>query len=41
MQRQWEEERTFLRGMLERTTDQVKLLTDQRISPDHGFGNVL
>ena len=32
MQRQWEEERTFLRGMLERTTEQVKLLTDQRQS---------
>ncbi len=30
MQRQWEEERTFLRGMLERATDQVKMLTDQR-----------
>lgn len=30
MQRQWEEERTFLRGMLERQTEQVRLLTDQR-----------
>ena len=26
----WDEERTFLRGMLERQTDQVKLLTDER-----------
>ena len=30
MQRQWEEERTFLRSMLERATEQVKVLTDQR-----------
>jgi len=30
MQRQWEEERTFLRGLVERHTDQIKLLTDQR-----------
>jgi hypothetical protein len=30
MQRQWEEERTFLRGMLEKQTEQVKLLTDER-----------
>src|SRR4051812_38454497 len=28
--RSWDEERTFLRGMLERQTDQVKLLTDER-----------
>ena len=28
--RTWEEERTFLRTMLERQTDQVKLLTDER-----------
>src|SRR3954451_2693652 len=28
--RTWDEERTFLRGMLERQTDQVKLLTDER-----------
>ena len=26
----WAEERTFLRGMLERQTEQVKLLTDER-----------
>ena len=37
MQRQWEEERAFLRGMLERTTEQVKLLTDQR-QPEHRPG---
>src|SRR4051812_33402663 len=30
MQRQWEEERTFLRSMLERASEQVKVLTDQR-----------
>ena len=30
MQRQWEEERTFLRGMLEKQTEQVRLITDQR-----------
>jgi excisionase family DNA binding protein len=29
-QRSWEEERNFLRGMLERQTEQVKLLTDER-----------
>ena len=28
--RSFEEERTFLRGMLERQTEQVKLLTDER-----------
>jgi hypothetical protein len=28
--RQWDEERTFLRGMLERHTEQVRLLTDER-----------
>jgi hypothetical protein len=28
----WEEERTFLRSMLERATEQVKVLTDQRQS---------
>src|SRR3982751_4383056 len=28
--RSWEDERSFLRGMLEKHTDQVKLLTDQR-----------
>ena len=28
--RTWEEERTFMRGMLEKHTDQIKLLTDQR-----------
>ena len=32
----WEEERTFLRSMLERATDQVKVLTDQR-QPGPGF----
>jgi flagellar biosynthesis chaperone FliJ len=26
----WNEERTFLRGMLEKQTEQVRLLTDQR-----------
>src|SRR4051812_9120901 len=26
----WEAERTFMRGMLERHTEQIKLLTDQR-----------
>ena len=26
----WDEERTFLRGMLDRQTEQVKLLTDER-----------
>src|SRR5215218_1016511 len=26
----WEEERTFLRGMLEKQTEQVRLLTDRR-----------
>jgi hypothetical protein len=36
MQRQWEEERTFLRSMLERATEQVKVLTDQR-QPRLGF----
>jgi len=36
MQRQWEEERTFLRSMLERATEQVKVLTDQR-QPRPGF----
>jgi hypothetical protein len=34
--RTWEEERTFLRSMLERATDQVKALTDQR-QPRPGF----
>src|SRR5947209_7893361 len=28
--RAWEEERAFMRGMLEKHTDQIKLLTDQR-----------
>ncbi len=28
--RSWDEECTFLRGMLEKQTDQVRLLTDQR-----------
>jgi hypothetical protein len=28
--RTWEDERTFLRGLIEKQTDQVKLLTDQR-----------
>jgi hypothetical protein len=28
--RTWEEERTFLRGMLEKQAEQVRLLTDQR-----------
>jgi hypothetical protein len=28
--RQWDEERTFLRGMLEKQAEQVRLLTDQR-----------
>lgn len=28
--RTWEEERAFLRGLVEKQTDQVKLLTDQR-----------
>jgi GrpB-like predicted nucleotidyltransferase (UPF0157 family) len=28
--RTWEEERTFLRGLVEKHTDQIKLLTDQR-----------
>jgi len=27
---QWEEERTFLRSLIERQTEQVKLLTDER-----------
>ena len=36
--RQWEDERTFLRGMLERRDEQVKLLTDQRQhEPPPGF----
>ena len=34
--RTWEEERTFLRSMLERATEQVKVLTDQR-QPRPGF----
>ena len=38
MQRQWEEERTFLRGLVERRDEQVKLLTDQQqASPRPGF----
>jgi hypothetical protein len=32
--RTWEEERTFLRGLVEKQTDQVKLLTDQRSEED-------
>ena len=28
--RTWEDERTFLRGLVERHSDQIKLLTDQR-----------
>jgi hypothetical protein len=36
--RQWEDERAFLRGMLERRDEQVKLLTDQRQQePPPGF----
>jgi hypothetical protein len=34
--RTWEEERAFLRTMLERATDQVKAITDQR-QPRPGF----
>jgi hypothetical protein len=38
MQRQWEEERAFLRGLVERRDEQVKLLTDQQqASPRPGF----
>ena len=32
--RTWEEERSFLRGLVEKQTDQVKLLTDQRSEED-------
>lgn len=32
--RTWEEERSFLRGLVEKQTDQVKLLTDQRSEGD-------
>jgi excisionase family DNA binding protein len=36
--RTWEEERAFLRSMLERASEQVKLLTDQReMPPRPGF----
>jgi excisionase family DNA binding protein len=32
--RGWDDERTFMRGMLERHTEQVKMLTDQREERD-------
>ena len=35
MQRTWEEERAFLRGLVNRQTDQIKLLTDQREEREH------
>jgi hypothetical protein len=33
----WEEERTFLRGLVEKQTDQLKLLTDERDTSRSSF----
>jgi excisionase family DNA binding protein len=35
--RQWEEERAFLRSMLEKQAEQVRLLTDQREAKERHF----